>query len=151
MTTGIDSIDRTLQKTNEWISTLAESLPAVDRKEAYVALRAVLHALRDRLPTAVVAGLGAQLPLLLRGLYYEGWHPTPDGKPLSHAHGPEEFYGLVARELVGAPRLTGESAVEGVYLTLERHVDPGELDKVRHALPRKIQPVLTRDAYPRDA
>jgi uncharacterized protein (DUF2267 family) len=51
-----------------------------DRHHAYVALRAVLHALRDRLPPEVAVHLGAQLPILVRGIYYEGWHMA--GKPV---------------------------------------------------------------------
>jgi uncharacterized protein (DUF2267 family) len=34
----------------------------------------LLHAPRDRLPPEVAVHLGAQFPMLVRGVYYEGWH-----------------------------------------------------------------------------
>lgn len=41
---------------------------------AYRLLRTILHALRDRLTAHEPAQFGAQLPMLIRGLYYVGWH-----------------------------------------------------------------------------
>src|SRR5690242_11696417 len=44
-----------------------------------------------------VAQLGAQLPILVRGLYYDQWH-RPSGKPERLRH-MEEFLAAVATEL----------------------------------------------------
>jgi uncharacterized protein (DUF2267 family) len=66
----------------------------LDRRRAYRALAAVLHALRDRLTVDEVAQLGAQLPILVRGLYYDQWH-HPAGKPDRLRH-KEEFLAAVA-------------------------------------------------------
>ena len=78
--TTIKAFDTTLQLTYAWLHELAEQMGTQDRHRAYHALWAVLHALRDRLTVEEVAALGAQLPLLVRGIYYEGWHPG--NKPL---------------------------------------------------------------------
>jgi len=64
-----------------------QELQSEDRQLAYAALRATLHALRDRLTVEEAVQFGAQLPMLLRGMYYEGW--TPSGKPLQEDR--EEF------------------------------------------------------------
>lgn len=86
--TGLDVFDTTIQKTNNWLNELMELAGLQQRQGAYLALRATLHALRDRLPVDEVAQLGAQLPMLVRGFYYEGWDPTP--KPVRARH-KEEF------------------------------------------------------------
>jgi hypothetical protein len=52
-TSGVAVLDRTVQETNVWLRIVAEQLHFEDRQHAYIALRAVLHALRDRLPPEV--------------------------------------------------------------------------------------------------
>jgi uncharacterized protein (DUF2267 family) len=71
--TALDVFETTVNKTNRWLNELMQIMGLKDRQKAYLALRAVLHALRDRLTLEQVAQLGAQLPMLIRGFYYEGW------------------------------------------------------------------------------
>ena len=73
MTTGLAIFDTTVQETNLWLKGIMEGLHTDDRHLAYLALRATLHALRDRLGPENAVHLAAQLPMLVRGLYYEGW------------------------------------------------------------------------------
>lgn len=69
-------IDRSVEKAHVWINEVAEQLGSDDHRLAYRVLRAYLHALRDRLPVNEAAQLAAQLPELIRGIYYEGWKPA---------------------------------------------------------------------------
>jgi uncharacterized protein (DUF2267 family) len=92
---GLDVFARTLHKTYEWLANLMGLLGVDDRQVAYQAFRATLHALRDRLTLEEVAQLGAQLPMLVRGFYYEGWDPT--AKPLKLRH-MEAFLAYIASE-----------------------------------------------------
>ena len=73
--TGLDVFDKTLQTTNIWLDEIMAKL-GPDRQVAWHVLGAVLHALRDRLQIGLAVHLGAQLPLLVRGLYYDQWHPS---------------------------------------------------------------------------
>ncbi len=74
--TGIRALDTAIEATEEWISALMQRLGWQDREKVYLALLAALHALRDSLPRDEAGYLGVQLPVLLRGLYFEGWHPA---------------------------------------------------------------------------
>jgi hypothetical protein len=93
---GVAALDHTIQETNIWLKAIAEELPFDNRHHAYNALRAVLHALRDRLPPEAAVHLGAQLPMLVRGIYYEGWRMA--GKPTKERSA-QEFSDHVRKEL----------------------------------------------------
>jgi uncharacterized protein (DUF2267 family) len=142
-----DPIEATVTKTRHWLATVDQSLgPDAPRGVAYACLRAVLHALRDRLTIEQAAHLGAQLPMLVRGMFYEGWHPA--GKPLRLRH-TEEFLALIEAEL--APdRLDAEIAARAVFRTLERHLDAGESDKIVHSLPKEIRELWRPEIHTRD-
>jgi uncharacterized protein (DUF2267 family) len=68
--------ESTYRTTSAWLRELMRELGWDDPRRAYAALRAVLHALRDRLTVAEAADLSAQLPMLVRGLFFEGWRPN---------------------------------------------------------------------------
>src|SRR5437763_8923030 len=69
---GLETIESTRQKTHEWIARVAET-EHMEKRDAWKALRAVLQTVRDRLPLDVAIHFGAQLPMLIRGMYYEDW------------------------------------------------------------------------------
>jgi uncharacterized protein (DUF2267 family) len=70
----VDIIDKSGGKAHVWLNDLAEELGTVDTHDAYRALRAFLHPLRDHLPVHEAAQLSAQLPIFVRGVFYEGGH-----------------------------------------------------------------------------
>ena len=70
--TPVAALDHTIQQTNIWLKSVAGQLHIEDRRDAYRALRSVLHVLRDRLTPEQAVHLGAQLPALVRGIYYDG-------------------------------------------------------------------------------
>src|SRR5205823_5135408 len=92
---GLEVLEATYQKAQEWIGQVATILH-LDKGDAYKALRAVLLTLRDRLPAEEAVHFGAQLPMLLRGLYYEGWKPLETPIKMSR----EEFLQAVQEKIV---------------------------------------------------
>jgi uncharacterized protein (DUF2267 family) len=132
--TGLAVFDETVQKANTWLNEISQILGS-DRRRAYQALRAVLHCLRDRLTIDEAAQLGDQLPMLVRGIYYEAWHPA--GKP-EKIRSREEFLVRVATHFANAP-IEPADAVRAVFQVLEQHVSPGEIHDVIQELPQDIR------------
>lgn len=127
----------TLQKTHEWLERLRQIGNYQDQPQAYTALRAVLHALRDRLIVDEAADLGAQLPMLIRGVYYEGWNPS--ATPVKQRSA-EEFVMTVHQSLRNATTtIDAQGAVKAVFRLLNEKVTQGEIEDVRQMLPRDLQ------------
>jgi uncharacterized protein (DUF2267 family) len=133
---GVDVFDTTLQKTSVWLNGVMEEMGWEDRHRAYSVLRAVLHALRDRLIVDEAVNLGAQLPMLSRGFYYEGWRP--EGRPFKYRY-KEEFFAQVAKTLPGMEQAELERAVRAVFKVLPSQVTGGEIAQVRDQLPAEVR------------
>ncbi len=134
--TGMAVFDDTVQKTNLWLKEIREELNLESAEDAYRALRAVLHTLRDRLIIEEAADLGAQLPMLLRGVYFEGWRPA--GKPLKDRH-LAAFLAHVSSQYVGPSPVDPERITRGVFAVLSRHLSAGQIDDIRQGLPAQIR------------
>jgi uncharacterized protein (DUF2267 family) len=127
--------EHTIEITHTWLNDLLERLAWRDQQRAYRALRAVLHALRDRLSVDDASHLAAQLPMLVRGFYYEGYHPA--GKPLAERK-KAEFLAHVKAEFADEGFET-ETVVRAVFNVLAKHITPGEAQKVKQVLPEDIR------------
>lgn len=142
--TQIPALDHTIQLTNVWLKKLGEEHHLGERHHAYSALRAVLHALRDRLTPQQAVHLAAQLPILIRGIYYEGWHiaeqPTNDRQV-------DEFLARVAAELPPMFPRDALGVTNAVFDLLWKELDPGETAKIISTLPvplRSLWPVVAQ-------
>jgi uncharacterized protein (DUF2267 family) len=130
--TQLPVLDHTVQLTNIWLKKLGEEHHLGDRQHSYSALRAVLHALRDRLTPQQAVHFGAQLPILVRGVYYEGWHFSD--KP-SNERQVEDFVAHVATELPPKFPRDAHGVTKAVFDLLWKELDPGETAKIIDALP----------------
>jgi Uncharacterized conserved protein len=132
-------IERSVEKAHIWLNDMAEEMGTEDRQEAYRAMRAYLHALRDRLPVDEAAQLAAQLPELIRGIYYEGWKPSVT--PVKY-RGLADFLNRVADEALLDGETEASYAVSAAAIVLRRHVSAGEIDDIRSILPEDLRPIL---------
>jgi uncharacterized protein (DUF2267 family) len=135
-TTHHDLFSNTLQRTHIWLKDVMEVLQWEDQHRAYLALRATLHALRDRLTVDEATHLGAQLPMLIRGFYYEGWSPA--GKPIKERH-KEEFCAHVKEYFKKEEDIDAEKIVRGVFKVLAKRITEGEIEDIMHILPPELR------------
>ena len=134
--TGLPAFDTTVEKTNEWLNELTAQLHVPSRQDAYAGLRATLHALRDQLPLELAVGLSAQLPMLLRGLYFEGWRPARTPARVRSLPG---FLEVVAHSLNPHLKPRAQDIARESLDVLQRHVTPGEVHKIKEALPGAVR------------
>ena len=141
--TGLEVFDRTVQLTNIWLDDIMREMGWTDRQRAYHALRAVLHTLRDRLPVSETARLSAQLPMLIRGVFFEGWRPGTVPVP---EFSRDEFLMHITDAFLFVMDADSQHIATAVLRVVARHISPGESEKIRHALPegcRELWPAST--------
>lgn len=136
MSSALPVFEKTTHVTNIWLNDLMENMGWDDRHRAYQASRSVLHALRDRLRVEEVAHLGAQLPMLMRGFFYEGWRPT---ETPTNERKKDQFLEHVKSEYAGPDDVDIEKMTRGVFQVLENRVAGGEIEDVKHMLPSEIR------------
>ena len=140
-TTHVTTFDRSLQVTKVWLREVGHELGGADEEQAFAAVRGVLQALRDRIPAAEATDFGAQLPLLLQGVYYHGWNPAKTPEKTRTA---EAFLERVSR---GAqPDMDPRAAVSAVTRVISRHVTSGEQREVQSNLPADVRALWSEPA-----
>jgi uncharacterized protein (DUF2267 family) len=140
--TGLEVFDSTIQRTNAWLKELMLELNWSDHRKTYLAFRSVLHTLRDHLSAKDAARLGEQLPMLLRGVYFEHWNP--EGKPVLLRSSDQFFLGIaaqLAQDHIDTPN--AEKIARAVFRLLDRKMAEGEIENIQHIVP----PVLS-DLWP---
>jgi uncharacterized protein (DUF2267 family) len=135
--TGLDVFDKTLQTTHIWLDDLMQEI-GPDRQVAWHVLGVVLRALRDRLPVELAAHLGSQLPILVRGIYYDQWRPSDQPQRLRSL---DEFLEPIAAALANTRPVNVRVATRAVLAVLCAHIDAGQAAKVRDALPKELRAV----------
>jgi uncharacterized protein (DUF2267 family) len=138
--TGYDSFDATMDKTNRLLHDIEQEFgwPRTRRNQSYAALRAVLHALRDRLPVDESAQLAAQLPMLVRGIYYDGWDPSRVPVKMHRA----EFEARVRQEFPFDVEGGVEQLIIVVLNALKRFGTAAEWADVKASLPKQLAAVM---------
>jgi uncharacterized protein (DUF2267 family) len=124
-----------LQTIQEWLKELKDKGELADEAAAYKVLRAVLHQLRDRLTLEEAVDLGAQLPIIIRGLYYEGWRPHQVPRKIRSK---ETFLDELSKDVL-PHTYPVDWAVTTVFSLLADHCDPGEMADVIGQLPDDLK------------
>jgi uncharacterized protein (DUF2267 family) len=131
-----EGLESTVRTSREWVSEYAAKLGQSHPATAFRCLRVALHAIRDRLPIEAAASLATELPMLLRGAFYEDWRPgsSPDTPRTA-----DELYQEVLRELESDTTTPPHDVMRAAFSLLEDRVDWDEIAKVRRILPQPIR------------
>lgn len=132
----VKSFNHAIEQSHLWLRALAEIGSFASEEDAYSALSAVLHALRDRLIANEAVHLAAQLPMLIRGMYYEGWRPASVPNKMNTA---AELIDHVNTHLRNAKnRIDAKAAISAVFKLLNEKISAGEIKNIKSELPHQI-------------
>ena len=133
----VDLIEHTVNETNRWLHEIDVELGWGDRRAALHALRGVLHLIRDRAPLDESAQFSAQLPTLVRGLYWERWDPS---RTLLKERDQSVLLSRIVEEFGDDERALNPAEIaRAVFTVIHRHLSSGEVENVRHTFPRSLQ------------
>lgn len=133
---SLSTVNHAPQVVAEWVNLLCEDLEWDDQGRAYMLLREVLHAVRDYLTVDEAADLAAQLPLLIRGIYFDGWVPA---QCPAHPRSKEDFLDRISTPFAVTPLEDAERAASAVFDLLRRKVSEGEFDQVANAMRKSLR------------
>ena len=131
---ALPNLGAAVSETEAWIDDVMHRLGWHDRERVYLVLLATLHALRDSVPQDEAVYIGAQLPPLLRGFYYEGWHPGARLPAKSRSAFLERIFDGVHRD----PGIDVEEAARVVFAALAARLPAGELEDAKAATPQPL-------------
>jgi uncharacterized protein (DUF2267 family) len=134
-TEGLEVIDTTVQKTMLWLKEVSDELYWDDRHASYLALRGCLHHLRDMFTVEEVAHFGAQLPMLIRGIYYEGWDPSRNPR-IERTEAAAET--AMRSYLPESMSWDYQRIITGCLRVLVRELDPGLIRHVIEVMPKPM-------------
>ncbi|MDX8354953.1 DUF2267 domain-containing protein [Cognatiyoonia sp. IB215182] len=140
MTRMIHVFERTTHEAHEWVNDLAGRTGWSNEREVLRLLRTVLVNIRDHLPVNEMAQFSAQLPLILRGTFYEGWQPKKT--PVRERHA-ADFIAAVEAQVGEVLDYRGESDIKAVFNVINARISRGEVEDVRACLPQEL-----RDMWP---
>ena len=137
--TGLDTFDATVQESNELLKAIEKEFGWEGHRDlSYDALRAVLHTLRDRLTVEEAADFASQLPMLIKGLFYDGYRPAKMPVKMDK----EEFFEEVRRKFPLSMEHSTQDLIRGVLSALGKYVSKGEMKEVKDILPGQLSHFL---------
>ncbi|WP_148863832.1 DUF2267 domain-containing protein [Marinobacter fonticola] len=135
MQASIDTVERNVKMMNVWLKETSQELGGIDEDDAWRRLRAVLQTIRDRVTIDEAAHFAAQLPILARGLFYEDWRPSESPQKWRDRG---EYLEAINAKISNDGAADPEETLRAVLKVIERHIDAGEVEKVKEMHPKEM-------------
>jgi len=138
---GSAHFEKYAEEGNRFINEVANELGINDRRQALRVTKAVLHAVRDRLPATDSIEFAQGLPLVLKGVYFDQYDISKTPVSIKSS---EEFIDFIReKDRFGAindfqsPREV-VSCLRTVFRVLEHRLDRGQVEQIAAQLPKDI-------------
>ncbi len=131
------ALDHAVQAAQAWVNDVAKQFGTDDKEFAYEVLRAWLHTVRDRLTVESSAHFAAQLPDLIRGVFYAGWDPSR----VPEKYNVEGYRMKFAKEANIAPADVAKAAAVCTAAALH-HLPQPQVDKALEQFPEDLRDLL---------
>ena len=131
-----NTIRNSTELTDEWIRSIDTHLGWNDFNRSFQLMRATLHALRDALPINEAVEFSAQMPLVLKAYYFEGWNPS---RTLDRDRDKAGFIELVRQRVQLDFDYETEQAINAVFLILNEKISSGEISDARGSVHRHLR------------
>lgn len=138
------NFDRFVQEANEYVKELADKLGHPEEiQRTFIAWKAVMHTIRDRIQISESFDLMSQLPMILKGVYVQNWKYSE--KP------PKDFDTIeqMCKEVKALQAQYGESEfkweksteeiIRLIFDSLKKYLSEGQLKHVDNQLPKDLQ------------
>ncbi len=141
------NFEKYASKANEFVNLVAEDIN-VSKEKAGRIIRAVFHALRNRISHEESFELIAQLPMALKGAYVDGWKFKKDFERIHHL---ADFLDEIRKEdgeLAGydfGNNANAKHAIIAVFKALGSFVSEGEMEDIIIALPKELKVLIKKD------
>jgi uncharacterized protein (DUF2267 family) len=132
------SMNHSIQVTNEWVHQIDEMVPWNDSNQSFRLMRATLQTVRDLLVVDEAAQLAAQLPIYLRGVYFEGWDPS---KTPSQHREKSDVIARICDDFKGGQLDDPENAIGIIFSFLNTRISAGEIEDVRGSLRKSLREI----------
>lgn len=136
MTRTIHVFERTVHEAHDWVNELTGRLGWTSERDALRLLRTVLCNIRDHLPVNEMAQFSAQLPIMLRGMYFEGWQPKKTPTKDRHV---DAFIAAIEDEVGDVLDYRGTEDIKAVFSVINARISRGEVEDVRANLPQALK------------
>jgi len=101
--------------------------------------------MRELLTVEGAAHVSAQLPMLIRGMFFEGWDPSRGPLRIQRA---ADFLPLVREKYAPRADAPPDDIIIALLRVLGRHVSAGEVAKVMQNLPEELVEAAPRPGDP---
>ena len=131
-----NTIEHSTELTDKWVRSINYQVDWDDPNRSFQLLRATLHALRDALPINEAIEFAAQMPLVIKAYYFEGWNPS---STLDCDRDKAGFVDLVSQKIPFVSDDEAERAISAVFLTLNEKISSGEINDARQSVRKHLR------------